>query len=115
MNTSRKSRCMIGNWSVEFWANIHMYCHRLIVSKGKKVYELECEDLPIKGQFTGIWLYKTEMTDSHRDELIEVLAKWGDGTGRSLKIYTARELSHLNLGNGTIRIEKTSPAGDALE
>ena len=92
-----------------------MYCHRLIVSKGKKAYELECEDLPIKGQFTGIWLYKTKMLESHRVELIEVLAKWGDDTERNLKIYTARELSHLNLGNGAIRIEKTNPAGEVLE
>lgn len=92
-----------------------MYCHRLIVCKGKKCYELECEDLPTKGPFTGVWLYNTEMPESHRDELITVLVKWGDQTDRSLKIYTEREVSHLNLGNGTIRTEKTSPTGESLD
>jgi hypothetical protein len=92
-----------------------MYCHRLVVRKGERPYELECEDLPIKDQFTGVWLYKTEMPEKHRDELIAVLAQWGDQTERNLKIYTEREVSHLNRGDGTIRIEKTSPTGESQE
>ncbi len=115
MSAPRKLDRMIGKWSIQFWANIHMYCHRLVARKGKKKYELECEDLPTSDQFTGVWLYKTEMPESHRDELISVLAKWGDQTARRLKIYTEREISHLNMGNGTMTIEKTNPTGDSLE
>ncbi|QDS99024.1 hypothetical protein [Adhaeretor mobilis] len=115
MSKPRNQEYSIGKWSIQFWANIHMYCHRLVASKGKKTYELHCEDLPIKGPFVGVWLYETEMPDLHRDELITVLAKWGDKTEKRLKIYTEREVSHLNLGDGTIRIEKTSPTGESLE
>lgn len=102
-------------WSIQFWANIHMYCHGLVVRKGEEEYELECEDLPVKGSFTGVWIYKTEMPESHRNELISILARWADQNGRWLKIYTEREVSHLNMGNGRIRTEKTSPTGESLE
>lgn len=115
MNEPRKSEMSVGKWSVKFWANIHMYCHRLVVRKGVEEYELECEDLPVKGGYTGVWIYKTIMPEMHRKELIAVLAKWADQNDRRLKIYTERDVSHLNIGDGRFRTEKTSPTGESLE
>jgi hypothetical protein len=92
-----------------------MYCHRLIVRKGQEEYDLHCEDLPVKGGFTGVWIYKTKMPESHRNELITILASWADHHDRRLKIYTDREECYLNMGNGRVCKEKTSPSGESLE
>lgn len=114
MNEHRKSDFNVEGWSIAFWANIHMYCHRLIVRNGDKEYELQCEDLPVRGNFIGIWLYATRMPESHRKELIHILVKWADQNKKRLKIYTEREVSHVTMGDGRIRTERTSPTGESL-
>nr|CAP48716.1 putative integron gene cassette protein [uncultured bacterium] len=75
-------------WNIEFQKNIHMYCHRLITTKGDKHYEVPCEDTP--AGFVGIWLYGLELDEMTLSDLQAGLVEWAESSGCTYRIYNTR-------------------------
>jgi len=76
-------------WNVEFQKNIHMYCHRLVATKGNKQYEVPCEDTP--AGFLGIWLHGLELDETTINEMQADLAEWAGSSGFTYRIYDTQD------------------------
>lgn len=76
-------------WSIQFQKNVHMYCHRLIATKGNRQYEVPCEDTP--GGFLGVWLYGLELNETALRDLQAALVEWADSSGFAYRIYKTED------------------------
>ena len=94
MANKKRTESRENGWTIRFTPNVHMYCHSLQVSKGEKNYPIPCEDMPVEGNFVGIWIYPVSMSDHDREELAETLLAWAKRSGMKIKLYVARDFAH---------------------
>ena len=81
----RKVAEEIQGWEILFQNNVHMYCHRLQLTKNEQTISIPCEDTP-DGP-TGIWLEGIDIDEDIRRALVPVLSEFFDSLERSDKIY----------------------------
>ena len=81
-------------WTIRFTPHVHMYCHWLEVSKGKKNYSIPCEDMPIEGNFIGIWIYDVSMSGQDREEIVAALLNWAERSEMRIKLYVKSDVAH---------------------
>ena len=84
-------------WDIQFQKNVHMYCHRLVVAKADRSYEIPCEDTP--DGFIGVWLYEVGLESPLQQDLVAALVKWAESIGRACKIYETRD-SYVSITAG---------------
>jgi hypothetical protein len=76
-------------WSIQFQKNVHMYCHRLIATKGNRQYEVPCEDTP--AGFLGVWLYGLELDETALRDLQADLVEWAESYRFVYRIYNTED------------------------
>jgi len=83
-------------WTVTFKKNIHMYCHLLKLSKGNRVYEVQCEDSPLSNGLVGMWPYSLNLEDAEYQDLLLGLREWAKHSGMKYRMYTSKNEYETN-------------------